>query len=454
MVLRLDSNYFKSKAGNILPQHLDNQFNAIATYINNDLIDDINTMSITVTQGVLGAAGAVFCNLADNTVGYSYLNDLHFDDGFISLSKLQKQDPSSIFVSDWLGNITNFLCTDDNQLLFGTPVMGFEYRKITTADLDLNVIDGSKLGVLSNDNFEVDTFINALMDLSVNENNLRNISNDKIALGVVGFRHIGVFDDLPYDIAIARQLLLADFEDKAITHFKIKNNTIKWTNFVSNKPIEHYHIKDSSIVEGHFPLYNQTVQPPNIINEANLANFGAFINFTGMPQVHNNIKLTNEKLNVNVFKKEHFDAEVQAAITEYIRLKNAPVNIPVVNEEKLWIDDQFWVKRNIEVNFMGSGDLNGAITMTINVTSPKTAALWITGSLQNTQFSHWQPAQGAMYAGVSLIIPVSDIKNKKLFLYTTVGRTQMYVYIRRYSNQKINILLHTQNNHSFWDNTI
>jgi len=347
MALLLDNDYFKKKIGDILPSHLDHQFNDIATYLNNNLINAINTMSIAITSGIVGNAEAVFCNIADNLIGYSYLNNIHFDDNFLSLSKFQKIDKGSVLVSNTDGDIINITCDYDNQLIFGTTRHGLEWRKIKTEDLDVNLIDGSKLQILNNDNFDPVTFVNRILNNTINTINLQNITNEKIALNSVDFRHLGVFFDLPYNLNIARQVLLADFEDNAISSDKILDRSIKWTNFIANKPIEHYHIADNSIA--HFPNYVQHQQPPGVINEANLADFGAYINFAGMPQVHN-LQLTSDKLCVDTVTFNHFDNEVQAAITEYIRIKQDKLNPPPIIQTKPVICYVFLDGLNLKTN--------------------------------------------------------------------------------------------------------
>ena len=219
--LIVDKNYFSSKKGSvILPEQLDDYFNRITSYIKDILIPSIGTITFAKTNGVVGQTSSVFCNINNNEVGYMYLQDINIDNNLIPLSKLKKAVSGSVLGSDFQGDIYAIVPTANNQLLFGDYFDTMSWRHITSDDINDRIITGDHLGILENENFVTGAFNDIIWDDSISEHNLKDISNNKIAPQSVDFKHIGVFLDLPYNIDIAKQLKLDDFDDNSITKHK------------------------------------------------------------------------------------------------------------------------------------------------------------------------------------------------------------------------------------------
>jgi len=330
--LIIDKKFFRDKTKHeVLPEHLDSQFNLLATYINETLIPYIESVIFNVTGGIAGEPSAVFCNINNEDVGYMYINDINVDDNLLSLSKITKISAGSVLASDYQGNIFAVTPDDNDQLLFSNFLSSISFRKITSDDIDTNVLTGRQLGVLAGENFTIDAFTNIINDNSIYEHMLQEVANEKIAPGAIDFKHIGEFYELPYTADIAAQVLLKDFDDASIGNIAIKAGTIAPANFNDPQFIEGKNIFPGSITDSHFKPYNANIQPPAVINLPNLtgSNFGAVINFPDQGINVHNIKLPREKIALNSLTLNSFSQEIQNAINKYKQIKDKLLNPPI-----------------------------------------------------------------------------------------------------------------------------
>ena len=319
--LNLNLNFFQNKKGRkILPEYFDMQLNEVVDYINTDLIPYLETVQTNMVGGVLGDPYSVLCNINNVDTGYLYLNDINFDDNLLSITKLLQCDKGSVITSSTDGSITAITPDDNDLLLFGSLVRKFKFRKIRSDDLTNNVITGNKLQILNCNNFVDNTFINIIPDNSITENQLSNIPNDKIADEVIDFRHLGVFGDLPYNLDIANQLVLDDFDDNSITSIKFKNASIGWDNFIEAAPIYGNNLVPMHITDSYLIPYVADTALPNLnIVDLRASNFSAIINFPGI--VVQDVRLTADKIALGSVSKEHFNQEIQDAIDVCIDIK-------------------------------------------------------------------------------------------------------------------------------------
>lgn len=330
--LVIDKKFFRDKTKNeVLPEHLDSQFNLIATYINETLIPFIESVIFNVTGGIAGHPSSVFCNINNNEIGYMYINDINVDDNLLSLNKIAKIPAGSVLASDYQGDIFAATPDDNDQLLFSNFLSSMSFRKITSDDIDNNVLSAKQLSVLAAENFTADSFVDIIKDGSIYEHMLQDVSNEKIAPGVVDFKHIGEFYELPYSPEIAAQVLLKDFDDSSIiVNVTTKAGTITPVNFVDPQFIEGKNIFPGSITDSHLKAYNANTQAPNVINLPNLidSNFGAIINFPDQGINVHNIKLPREKIALNSLSLNSFSQEVRNAINKYKQIKDKLLEPP------------------------------------------------------------------------------------------------------------------------------
>ena len=329
-----DTTYFSSKKGKlILPEELDDNFNHIGDYINNTLIPQIQSITFIKTNGVAGQTSAVFCNINNNEVGYMYIQDINIDDNLISLNKITKIAAGSVLISDFNGDIYAKTPEDNNQLLLLTdPFLRYlSFRKLRSDDISDNMLTGKQLGILANENFVAGAFNDIIWDDSIYERNLQNISNNKIAPLSVDFKHIGKFTELPYNINLAQQIRLEDFDDNSITPSKISDDSIIPANFNEQQFISQFNLIDGSIVDNHFKPYNANTQPPSVINLPNLiaSNFGAIINFPNEGIIVQNVKLPKEKIALNSLGLNSFNQEIRNAINKYKEIKDKALQPPI-----------------------------------------------------------------------------------------------------------------------------
>lgn len=321
--LNLNLNLFKTKKGVVLPQYLDDQLNDVVDYINEDLIPILEEIELTATNGVIGDKDALFSNVNNINTQYAFLNNINFDNNLLSFSKLISSNKGSIMISNWqTGEIEMVTPISDSLLLFGSFARGFSFRKITSLDLDHNVITGEKLGVLENNNFILNTFLNIIPNGHITEVMLSEVSNAKILDNSIDFRHIGVFLDLPYSAGIPLQLHLDDFDDNSILSNKIQDGTISWDNFISLTPITINKLVPMHITDSYLIPYvaNTPIPAGGTIADFIASNFSAIINF---PNIFvQNVRLTPEKIALGSVSKTHFNAEVRAAIDRCIQIRN------------------------------------------------------------------------------------------------------------------------------------
>jgi hypothetical protein len=319
--LKLNLNFFKDKKGmSILPEYLDGELNKVVDYINDDLIPYLESVQTAVVGGVLGDPYSVLCNINNQDTGYLYLNNINFDDNLLSISKLKQSDAGSIIASSTDGSVIAITPEASNLLLFGSLVRPLKFRKIRSDDLSNNVITGDKLQILAANNFVDNIFINIIPNNSITENQLSNISNAKIANGCIDFRHLGIFGDLFYDLNVANQLLLDDFDDNSINSIKFKDASIGWDNFIEATPIYADNLVPMHITDSYLIPYVADTALPNLnIADLKASNFSSIINF---PSINvQNVRLTAAKIALGSVSKEYFDAEVRDAIETCIEIK-------------------------------------------------------------------------------------------------------------------------------------
>lgn len=369
--LHLNLNFFKNKKGTrFLAEYLDDQLNAVVNYINLDLIPYIEGVNFAVTSGVVGDRFSVFCNIADNDTGYMYLNDVNFDNNLLSLSKLAISPKGSVLASSIGGNIIPVTPVESNCLLFADLINDISFRKIEAADLDNNIITGDKLQVLNLDNFVPGAFIDIIPDSSIGQNNLQNVSNNKILDGCIDFRNLGVFEGLIIIQATATQLNLDDFEDNCFLPEKFWDESIPWANFIDVKPITIEKLQPMHITDSYLLPYNaSTARPVNrTLDGYKASNFSAIINLDGI--FVQNVRLTKPKIALGCVSKTHFDQEIQDAIAKYIQIKNGQLNPPVQKTAgelaHAYLDKLWYYDRSIEIYYNEGENINNFIQVDIS----------------------------------------------------------------------------------------
>lgn len=385
--LPFNERFFRSKTGTIiLPEHLDFQFNNIADYINNQLIPYIESINFDATNGEAGYPLAPFCNINNIDVGYQYLNDINLDDGLLSLDKFVPMAAGSVLGSNNEGNIFTITPTDNDQLIFVGPPDPDEFvyvptnmvfRKITTDDIADNSLTGQQIAEVSPENFIEGTFNNLIADNSLTAVNLRNITDNNIALGEIGFQHIGKFSGLPYVVQIANQVTLDDFDNLSITPNHIRDNTISWVNFINPKPINSYNLANGFIDDTYLIPYVYNGQPPNnpIVPNLIASRFSSIINFPnqGVVAYQGSINLTADKITLNCLSATNFTQDIQDAIIKYQQIKNQTLVPPVQKTagqiEHEYLDKLWYYDRSITLQFNGGENINNFMNLDISNTA-------------------------------------------------------------------------------------
>lgn len=161
----------------------DNQFNNIIAYVNSELKETINSITLGAITGVFGSPNAVFCNNGDGTTSWKSISNDLIEDNSLFISKFKLTVPNSVMITNNLGEIVPF-SNNINDLVFIRNNLGFfQWMKIETDYIEDDSLTGIAFGELSEENFAPNTFINNVLDNSILNNHIEDlaITGNKIA---------------------------------------------------------------------------------------------------------------------------------------------------------------------------------------------------------------------------------------------------------------------------------
>ena len=242
-LLNYNRSYFKNlalkKDKTINNIDFDNQFNNIVTHINSKLVTTINSITLGAIKGIFGSPNAVFCNNGDGTTGWKLISNDLIEDNSLFIGKFKLTTPNSIMITNNLGEIVPF-SNNINDLVFLRNDLGFfQWMKIETDYIEDDSLTGIAFGELSEENFVPNTFVNNILDNSIQTNHIKDvaITGTKIADNTIT---IDKFSNLPLildnNIINALNALPKSYISGCLTPDKILDNSIlldsRWKEYV------------------------------------------------------------------------------------------------------------------------------------------------------------------------------------------------------------------------------
>ena len=330
-------NFFKNileKTDRIIyADDLDNQFNIVTNYLNNNLKPAIDELLSGSVKGVYGQIGAFLHNLGDGKTDWKYVDNDTINDFSISLNKIVKINSASIIAIDSEGIMNEVSSFNDNQVLISQenqiPVWDF----IDGNNIEFKTLTGQQFGKLSMENFVENQFITNIVANVITTENISdlNITNEKLKDETITVEKLGIFANLP--VATANLLNVNNIADGSITPDKVKDGTIPvsynnylgsvfeaiWGNVYGEVTVEggwkykqllkSENLKDNTIEDARLPqiLYLTNDKPKNQREVAAKAFFPDIPLAFQFQAEH----IANDSLGIN-----SFDAEVQAAINK------------------------------------------------------------------------------------------------------------------------------------------
>lgn len=315
----------------IYPNDIDSQFNELADYLDTTLKPAVDELVSGAVEGIAGSINAFLHNVGDGTTDWQYVNSDKLDNFSITLDKLVKINAASVLITNAEGDLSESTPNNTNEILFSrdnnTPI----WHLVTSAHIEPKTLTGNQFGVLSMENFIENQFITNIVTNAINTEHIQdlNVTNEKIADGIITSDKLGIFANLP--VVGANLLNVNNIADGGITPDKVKDNTIPvsynnylgsmfqyiWGNvygqvtveggWVYKQLLKSENLKDNTIEDARFSqiLYKPNDRPQNERVEAAKAFF---------PDVPLAFQFQADHIATDSLDIYSFDAEVQAAI--------------------------------------------------------------------------------------------------------------------------------------------
>lgn len=261
-----NTEYFEAKLNQVdkivYPDDFDNQFNELANYLNSIVKPVIDAIQQGAIDGEFGNDGAFLHNIGDGTTNWQKLDNSVIDDYQIELSKLVKITIGSVLGSNLAGNIISIAPTADDQILVSTVGNPPVWRKLTNLDIEDNTLTGTQFGLLGQENFTPDIFVDNVPINSIATDMIRdlNITNDKLVDGSITAEKLGVFNNLPTE---PQKFTLSAYALGCITPAKIQDGSIpindkRWVQWTpqNNLILDPDKIADESLTDAHLVPYS------------------------------------------------------------------------------------------------------------------------------------------------------------------------------------------------------
>jgi len=174
-LLNIDLDYFTNiknlgdtPDAKIKAVYLDNQFNIVGDYINNEVIPLLNQLVTNSLPGtdVLGTANKLWVNIGDGNTTWTKITDDNIADGGILWQKLVTAAAGSVLAANSAGVFTSVAPTAPHQVLVSRDGELPTWRLINASDIVDRSIDGNKiaLGTITAENFQDGLLIPPLFD--------------------------------------------------------------------------------------------------------------------------------------------------------------------------------------------------------------------------------------------------------------------------------------------------
>lgn len=147
--LKLDVNFFSKvefRKETLKAIDLDNQFNGIAEFINNEVVPIINQFITGVMPGIFNNANAYLKNVGDGTTTWALINSQNSIEKYsLSLDLFKQTTPGSVIVAGADGILRILTPTEPNTCLISTENTGPIWKKITGLNINDGAITSAKI---------------------------------------------------------------------------------------------------------------------------------------------------------------------------------------------------------------------------------------------------------------------------------------------------------------------
>lgn len=184
---------------------LDNNFNFICDYINNDLLPRIESLSFNRVLGVKGSHNNLLRNVGDGTTIFDTVSNSDLADHMVSLDKFKQVTPNAAIYGDLPGNLNTVPTPGGDRVLVSGIGNLPRWKKITYREFSDKAVTSEKvaIGTLSSRHLSSDIIGKPLgpktiesihiKDLTIPESKIQDNSftNDKISVQLMSTRALG-----------------------------------------------------------------------------------------------------------------------------------------------------------------------------------------------------------------------------------------------------------------------